>query len=420
MSQAQGNNAGTHSSTLPLHIPSGINYECTGCGKCCSGWSVPMTETDYERISAIDWEKRKDKFVGRNLFRELPDQDQKNSPYTHSIRVGDDGFCPFLVDNLCFIHASFESKTKPTICQLFPYCFNETPSGYYASISFVSVGAVKNAGRALTEQTEYMEQKLGEFKALYPDHHPNWSAIEFVKQMPMTWEEYLGHEAKIFEFLAERERPLKERIARASIYLNNFYRKQRGVAEVDANPPAELFGPEGREKYKLKKDDIRLLSTLHKLYFPLKQVTRGDNNFSATAFMLDGFRKAVLGPLSGKPTLRLGTVHGTYSLDQLLAMPLDESGEIEDMLYRYLFSRIFGKLYFGAGYGQLSLIAGFHQARAIALGRGESQVSESDLVACLRQVEKRLGDSSLDGYGAAVFELFFQSKDRCFRFLANS
>ena len=112
-------------------------------------------------------------------------------------------------------------------------------------------------------------------------------------------------------------------------------------------------------------------------------------------------------------------------------MPLKEEGEVEDMLYRYLFSRIFGKLYFGAGYGQLSLMAGFHhlvavytliklQVRAMALGRGEAEVSESDMVACLRAVEKRLGDSCLDGYGAAVFELFFQSKERCLRFLANS
>jgi Fe-S-cluster containining protein len=417
---------------VPLHIPDGINYECTGCGKCCSGWSVPMTADDYERISAIDWGARKDKFAGRTLFRDLPAADTKNSPYTNAIKVGDDGFCPFLVDNLCYIHSQFESKTKPSICQLFPYCFNETPSGYYASISFVSVGAVKNAGRALTEQADYLEQKLGEFKTMYPDHHPNWSAIEFVKQMPMTWDEYLAHEAKLFEFLAARDQPLKMRLASASIYLQNVYRKHRGVAEIDAEPPADLG--KDSDKYKLKSDDVRLLSTLHKLYFPLKQQTRGDSNFSAAAFMLDGARRGVLAPLLGKPNLKLITLHGTYSLDQLLAMPLNEDadkGPIEDMLYRYLFSRIFGKLYFGAGYGQLSLMAGFHhlvavyaliklQARAIALGRGESEVSESDMVACLRQVEKRLGDSSLDGYGAAVFELLFQSKDRCFRFLANS
>jgi len=409
-----------------LIIPEGINYECTGCGKCCGGWSVPMTDADYDRISAIDWGQRKDKFLGRDLYRELPEHDQKSGPYTHSIKVGDDGFCPFLVDNLCFIHSQFESKTKPSICQLFPYCFNETPSGVYASISFVSVGAVKNAGRPLVDQADYLEQKLAEFRALYPEHHPNWSSIEFVKQMPMSWNQYLEHEEKIFAMLAQRELPIKDRLARISIYLNNCYRKMRGLVEIDPNPPA--LTPEA---YKLKGDDVRLLNNLHQLYFPVKPITRGDSNFSAVTFMLDGFRRAVFSPVLGKPKLSLATVQGRYGLDDLLAMPLKEEGELEDMLYRYLFSRIFGKLYFGAGYGQLSLMAGFHHlvavyaliklhARALARGRGEKEVSESDLVACLRTVEKRLGDSSLDGYGAAIFELFFQSKDRCFRMLANS
>jgi len=412
--------------SLPLHIPEGINYECTGCGRCCGGWSVPMTDADYDRISAIDWGKRKDKFLGRDLFRPLPEHDQKSGPYTHSIKVGDDGHCPFLVDNLCFIHSQFESKTKPSICQLFPYCFNETPSGIYASISFVSWGAVKNAGRPLTEQAEYLQKKLQEFRDLYPDHHPNWSSIEFVKQMPMSWDDYLGHEQKMLQLLGERQVPLKERLAKISIYLNNFYRKNRGLSEESTQVPAL-----DASAHKLKADDIRLLNTLHKLYFPLKHLTRGDQNFSAVSFMLDGFRQTVLAPIAGPARLRLHTVHGSYSHSQLLDMPLNETGVLEDMIYRYLFSRIFGKLYFGAGYGQLSLTAGFHHlvavyaliklhARAIALGRGEKEVSEEDMVAALRAVEKRLGDSSLDGYGAAIFELFFQSKGRCFRFLANS
>ena len=38
-----------------LIIPEGINYECTGCGKCCGGWAIPMTQDDYERITEVDW-----------------------------------------------------------------------------------------------------------------------------------------------------------------------------------------------------------------------------------------------------------------------------------------------------------------------------------------------------------------------------
>jgi len=151
-----------------LHLPDGINYECTGCGKCCGGWSVPKTETDYKRISAWDWAAHREQFKGKSLFRPLKKFEAEGTPYTHAITEGDDGHCPFLVDNLCYIHSRYGSEAKPAICQLFPYCFNETPTGVYASVSFVSMGVVHNSGKALTEQREYLERKLGEFRALYP------------------------------------------------------------------------------------------------------------------------------------------------------------------------------------------------------------------------------------------------------------
>jgi hypothetical protein len=103
--------------------------------------------------------------------------------------------------------------------------------------------------------------------------------------------------------------------------------------------------------------------------------------------------------------------------------------EIEDLLYRYFYSRIFAKLYFGAGFGQLSLIAGYHhlillyaliklQSRALALGRGASIVSYVDVVAAIRQLEKRLGETAVGGYAAAIYELLMFSHLRALRILA--
>ena len=89
--------SGSESSSNSLIIPEGINYECMGCGKCCSGWSVPLTAPDYERISKVDWAAKNDKFEGMELFRELKDYEKKGSPYTHAIKHGDDGFCPFQI-----------------------------------------------------------------------------------------------------------------------------------------------------------------------------------------------------------------------------------------------------------------------------------------------------------------------------------
>src|SRR5437870_4195442 len=103
---------------MDLHIPPGINYDCTGCGKCCGGWAVPMTGEDYERISKVDWGQHLAKFKGKKLFRPMQDYEKAHTTYTHAIKPGEDGRCPFLVNNLCFIHGTYDGKFKPGMCQL--------------------------------------------------------------------------------------------------------------------------------------------------------------------------------------------------------------------------------------------------------------------------------------------------------------
>lgn len=409
--------------TESLIIPDGINYECTGCGKCCSGWSVPLTADDYERISEYDWAKMNPKFETIRLFRELKDYERKNSPYTHAIKHGDDGYCPFLVDNLCYIHSKFESKTKPSICQLFPYCFNETPSGVYATVSFVSVGAVKNSGRPLSEQREYLEKKYAEFKALYPDHHPNWSNIELAKQVPLDWDTYIKLEELMLSLLSQRDKPMKQRLAEISYAIISVYLERRGSKA----PEKQKFN---LDKVSLRAGDVRLLKELHHIYFPTASLSRGDKNFQAFKYMFNSTAQTLLGPLAPRKLSLAGVGH-SYDLDKLLECKFDESGMLEDILYRFIYQRIFGKLYFGAGYGQLSLMAGFHhlalvfsllklQARLSAVSRGKSAVEEADLVASVRTLEKRLGDTALDGWAAAVFEYCLQSHGRLERILAAS
>ncbi len=411
--------SGSETGSNALIIPEGINYECMGCGKCCSGWSVPLTAADYERISKVDWAAKNDKFAGLDLFRELKDYERKGSPYTHAIKHGDDGYCPFLVNNLCYIHSTFESKTKPSICQLFPYNFNETPSGFISTVSFVSVGAVKNSGKPLTEQREYLQSKLGEFKALYPDHHPNWSKIELVKEVPLSWNEYLEIEAKLLAILADKSKALSLRLAHMSLAIVEVYLGKRGSTLPESQKQIDL------SRHSLKKGDHVLLRELYRLYFPERLLNRADMNFSASKYMFASFASK----LGMGPPLSLKVPGDSYGLGSLkeIAFPSDEV--LEGILYRFIYQRIFGKLYFGAGYGQLSLMVGFHhlvaayvllklQARAVSLSRGFKSVQEADLISCVRMLEKRLGDSSLDGYAAAVVELELQSHGRCLRFLS--
>ena len=404
-----------------LHIPEGLNYECTGCGKCCGGWSVPLTEEDYFRISDIDWAgKFPEKFFGKSLFREMKDYESANSPYTHAIKEGADGHCPFLVNNLCFIHSTFESKTKPSICQLFPYSFNKTPSGTYATISFYSMAAVNNSGRALVEQRDYLESKLAEFKSMYPDHEPNWSQIQLSTGIPMTWEQYLGHEEKLLSYIKDRSISMDQRFVNGANYLKAAVSETRGTGVAPVVAKLEGAGA-------LKGLDKQLLVALHKIYFPVQQLGRGESDFNFYRFLY----QCCFGGLMGGIKIRVpGKSYGFEELERM-PFPSNEDKEVEDLIYRYFFSRIFGKHYFGAGLGQLSLVTGFNhlaivyglvklQSKAIAKMRGVEQVSYLDVAAAVRSLEKRLGETALDGMAAATFETLMTSNQRVARVLAHT
>lgn len=400
-----------------LHIPQGINYECTGCGKCCGGWSVPLTSADYERISKVDWGSHLRKFEDMSLYRELKEDEAAGSPYSHAIKVGDDGHCPFLVDNLCFIHSKKDGPFKPSICQLFPYCFNETPSGVFATVSFVSMGVVHNSGRPLMEQRDYLGGKLREFRTMYPDHHPNWSDLKLATGIAMTWEQYLEHEKHLISALQEKELSLEDRFIKASRYLKS------AMPSSAASPVPDAAPKEATGVGSLNAIDKHLIAALHRTYFPVVPTGKGDHNFSVPQFV----QQLLLSPIM--PVQKLRTPTGKHSLDQLLKVAYPERDpEIEDLLYRFFFSRVFGKLYFGAGFGQLSLITGFNHlalvlaviklnARALALSRGVMTASYVDVVASVRGAEKRLGETFLGGYAAAVFELLMVSGTRVERIL---
>ena len=435
-------------STQPLHLPPGINYECDGCGKCCSGWAVPMTEADYNRISPIDWGELLPKLKGRKLFRPLRPHEKKGTPYSNAIVEYDDGFCPFLVNKLCFIHGQRGSKFKPSMCQQFPYSFNETPSGIYATVSFVSMAVCHNTGKSLIEQREYMEEKLVDFRNLFPDAHPNWSKVELTGGKPISWERYLEIEKQMIDHLQNQEKPLDERFKQISAYLVDLAKSMSastGSTAVPASAPppaseaaagsamsASAMSASGMSasastaaKPRLKPMDNHLLLLLNSTYFPTRILRPGENEFQVNRFLSQILLRGMNAPL------KISVPSQSYTMSELDAIqwPNDEP-EIEDLLYRYFYSRIFGKFYFGAGFGQLTVITGFHhlalvyallklQCKALAKSRGAGRVNYLDVVASVRQLEKRLGEASLSGYAAGMFELLMFSPGRIARVLAQ-
>lgn len=409
--------------TQEIHIPEGINYDCQGCGICCSGWSVNMNEEDYKRVSSVDWGELKEEYKGKKLFRELKPHERAGTAYTHRI-VSKDDTCPFLVNKLCFIHGQKGGPFKPTICQQFPYAFTETPSGVYATVSFVSMAVLYNQGTPLLEQRDTINKKFADFKSLYPHYKADWSKIQLSVEQPITWNQYLEHEAELMKRITDKSKKLTDRLLDCCDYLAEQVSKTpRGSAakQQDANSGATRVDKPDSTSTKsvaLNKLDKHLLAAFHKIYFPRR--------FHRAHFNVPKFWFGVW--------FNMGTVFefasDYYAIDQLKEFPFPEDDpEIEDMLYRYIYSLVFGKKYFGAGFGHLSLVTGFHHlcmaytlarlhARGTAKMRKAPKVSLVDMVATLKQLETQMGEIMIDSSAATTMELLLQHSTRARRYLS--
>lgn len=146
----------------PLHTPEGIRYNCEGCGRCCAGWSVGMTEEDYGRIKHVDWGEVHPDLKGKELFIHREAEFKAGTvQHPHYTAPRADGTCSFLINNLCAIHGHLGEDQKPLTCRIFPYSFVETPSGVYTGVVYNSMAAAKNVGKLLSEQEDELRLQLG-------------------------------------------------------------------------------------------------------------------------------------------------------------------------------------------------------------------------------------------------------------------
>lgn len=399
-------------SNLDMHVPEGINYSCAGCGRCCHNIVVPMTDDDYERVSALPMEQLIPDYMGQRVFRPTKSHESEGTAYSHVILRNDAGHCPFLVDKLCTIHGKFGSEIKPLICQLFPYCFNETPTGIYVTVSFRSSAVLYNQGTPLDEQRDVLSDRLAKYKTLYPGKKPNWDRVRLSVSKDIDWPTYLEYEARMLEILSDAEgKSLDERLIEISEFLIS---KERDSASSTSS------GATSDEPPAMKKLDRYLLVSLHRVYFPAQdKVSRALMSFSLPRFLYQ------LVFDSGK----FKTAAKSFSLEELTAFPWPgDDEEIQSLLYRFLYSRIFGKWYFGGGYWQLSLITGFHhlvicmallklQSKASAIARGANRVEFIDVAHSVRRLEEQLSETEVNGNTAATFELLMASHGRLRRIL---
>lgn len=323
-----------------LHIPEGINFDCTGCGNCCFEWPVPITREDFSRINSYAEQRDLD---AKKLFRVLNVDDDKLKVFSHSLEKRGDGLCEFLTeDKRCQLHNDLGAEGKPAMCRLFPYTFTQTPSGTYASVSFASTGVLLNSGTPLSQQTEFMLQTYELFSKMFPSLDLDWSESQLVDGQKISWTDYQSIEKPILERLAKTgesrvERWLFEEAERfrksvtGSIRLDN-------VAGLTTNP---------------KIIDQVLVRNLLLTYFP-------ENVYESSSCDLDA--QSVAREFLDEPRRVALKYRGSeYSFQDIVGVRLGSMTEqCFDLMRRFVYLRMFSKLFFGPGFNYLSVVAGIH------------------------------------------------------------
>jgi len=397
---------------LNLQIPVGINYECSGCGQCCLGWPVPVTEEDYQRLSSLSPDDLELPAGEKPIFRDLQSPDENKKIFTHMLGKRSDGRCQFLnQENRCALHLKHGEEMKPAMCRLFPYSFTEAPGGVFASVSFVSTGALINHGRPLTEQAALLEQKWELFKSLFPEGGRDWSDIRIIDGFPISWEDYMQLDQKLIELIGSTEqRRIEKRLDDCSRYL---------ITQLPRTATLERV-PQIKTRQKLV--DQLLMKRLFELYMT-------DDPFACSVG--DLYSEAFLADISEPPQAVQIEFAGTgIGFNQLFAFTLGElDGESEDLLARFVYNRIFGKLYFGAGYAGFSVLAGIHhlmhlicliklKVKLICLAQNRKNLDFLEIAEIVRTLERRLTEVSFTSEPARVLDLFLTSSERSQRIQA--
>jgi len=92
----------------PYFFDGGLRFECTGCGKCCTGESGTIFINDTEATA-----------IARTLGlskKKLLETHAYPMKGGHSIRERENGDCVFLDGKMCRIY-----EARPTQCRTFPF-----------------------------------------------------------------------------------------------------------------------------------------------------------------------------------------------------------------------------------------------------------------------------------------------------------
>lgn len=430
----------------PLLTPEGIRYNCEGCGRCCAGWSVGMTQEDYDRIKHVDWGEVHPDLKGKELFIHREAEFKAGTvQHPHYTAPRADGTCSFLINKLCAIHGHLGEDQKPLTCRIFPYSFVETPSGIYTGVVYNSMAAAKNVGKLLSEQEDELKLQLGltrRYAYLHAVHEAEMAAnspqagaqaaeqvvsqpgnqamlvpnqtVELTMGLDVTWEEFLIIDGMMMDLcLNRKDLDIFQLFPALSEVLIGAAKLKRAGKPMEELKNFDPVMPQSGDMTPGGVEEMTIRSMFYRFYiYPvirveemgLWQLQRKDA-FSSRGFgtVVRSFSRYSIGALN---TILFKTANvpkaGKINLEKTGKQKFEPmSQDVQDFFRRWVYLRLFAKTYFGAPAAGFTVISGFNClmaalisallfVKATAILRKENSIKLEDLWEAYWRLDREL------------------------------
>lgn len=377
-----------------LEIPPWQNHACLACGACCRrGFEIWVPEPEKARLEETDWAAHDPALAGRPLFR--------RTPRGYRIDLDATGACRYLApDNLCRMHGVLGFEKKPLTCKQFPLVFGSAPGVRYVGVLFSCPSICRNEGKPLARQKSLARDLLAERVRFFGE--PNTAPTRlFDAGRTMPVQTLRALEEALVALIGVEESappPLVQGMFRAAAMLEAV----EGMTSVEWE----------------RTDSVRAMRDLRMEAAGTAFEPGGQGRLPARERML--FRQVCgltarsgeAALLSGNPFRRFGArVRRVWVTTRYLlgtgfpaqrGMVLDGDPRTEDLLRRYVSTRIWTRTYLGAEFAGLRALEGLRvtlltvplalwHAREAARVAGHGEVTYGDICAGVVTVDLTFG-----------------------------
>lgn len=189
---------------LPIRaLPILEQWDCHGCGICCRGSAVYLSDADLKQLREQHWERHPD-FRGKKIRVRAGLFDRR-----FRLAHRKDGTCVFYdADKLCRIHREFGYDAKPLICRMAPLQMIPLEKFAYVTLRRFCPSAAADQGRPLKDQIdEYRHLVLANDAVPEPTSPP-----KITHRCHRPWKEVMTVAETLSDFMLDERYPLVRRL----------------------------------------------------------------------------------------------------------------------------------------------------------------------------------------------------------------